>query len=90
MVSLPFATFTLVKSPEDSQITRGFGAAAVLMALVFLLFLIARLIGGKGAGVLSRRGQRRARARSLRDATRFARRAATPVATVPAAEEAAR
>ncbi|MGC8074705.1 hypothetical protein ACP3W1_29520, partial [Salmonella enterica] len=32
-VSLPFATFTLVKSPEASQIARGFGAAAVLMVL---------------------------------------------------------
>ncbi len=30
MVSLPLATFTLVKSRTD-QIARGFGAAAVLM-----------------------------------------------------------
>ncbi|MDR2378348.1 MAG: phosphate ABC transporter permease PstA, partial [Bifidobacteriaceae bacterium] len=28
MVSLPFATFTLVKSPEPTQVARGFGAAA--------------------------------------------------------------
>lgn len=66
MVSLPFATFTLVKSPEPTQIARGFGAAAVLMALVFLLFLLARIIGGKGAGMLSPRQLARARLRSNR------------------------
>jgi phosphate transport system permease protein len=71
MVSLPFATFTLVKSPEATQIARGFGAAAVLMVLVFLLFLLARIIGGKGPGVLTPRGQARARAASTRDAQRF-------------------
>ncbi|WP_104129441.1 phosphate ABC transporter permease PstA [Cryobacterium sp. N21] len=77
MVSLPFATFTLVKSPEPSQIARGFGAAAVLMVLVFVLFLVARIIGGKGAGVLSPGGQARARAASLRDAVRFDQRVPT-------------
>jgi phosphate transport system permease protein len=71
MVSLPLATFTLVKSPEPSQIARGFGAAAVLMVLVFLLFALARLIGGKGAGVLSPGGARRAQRASVRVAARF-------------------
>ncbi|MFL2000027.1 phosphate ABC transporter permease PstA [Microbacterium sp. A1-JK] len=71
MVSLPFATFTLVKSPEATQIARGFGAAAVLMVLVFVLFLLARIIGGRGAGVLSPRGRARALAASARDAQRF-------------------
>lgn len=71
MVSLPFATFTLVKSPEDTQIARGFGAAAVLMALVFLLFILARMIGGKGAGVLSPAGVRRAQRQSARDLARY-------------------
>jgi phosphate transport system permease protein len=80
MVSLPFATFTLVKSPEPTQIARGFGAAAVLMVLVFVLFLVARIMGGKGAGVLTPRGARRARAASARTAARFEQRelAATP------------
>lgn len=73
MVSLPFATFTLVKSPEPSQIARGFGAAAVLMVMVFVLFMLARVVGGKGAGLLSPRGARRARAASARDAARFRR-----------------
>lgn len=71
MVSLPFATFTLVKSPEPSQIARGFGAAAVLIVLVFGLFLIARLIGGRGAGILSPRQAARARRASAHDAARF-------------------
>lgn len=53
MVSLPLATFTLVKSPMGTQIARGFGAAAVLMVLVFLLFALGRWLGGRGAGVLS-------------------------------------
>jgi phosphate transport system permease protein len=75
MTSLPLATFTLVKSPEPAQIARGFGAAAVLMVLVFVLFLLARLMGGKGAGILSPRAAARARAASARDVARFEHRA---------------
>jgi phosphate transport system permease protein len=71
MVSLPLATFTLVKSPEPVQIARGFGAAAVLMVLVFTLFLLARLIGGKGPGVLSPAALRRAQTTSTRMAHRY-------------------
>jgi phosphate transport system permease protein len=40
MVSLPLATFELVKSPQPTLIARGFGTAAVLLALVLLLFVI--------------------------------------------------
>jgi phosphate transport system permease protein len=47
MVSLPLAIFQFVKSPEPTMIARGFGTAAVLMALVLLLFFIARAIGGQ-------------------------------------------
>ena len=72
MVSLPFATFTLVKSPEPSQVARGFGAAAVLMVLVFLLFALARIAGGRGPGVLSSRQMRRVARSSASDARRFA------------------
>ena len=46
MVSLPLAIFQFVKSPEPSMIARGFGTAAVLMAVVLTLFVIARIIGG--------------------------------------------
>ncbi|MEY4458185.1 MAG: hypothetical protein RIS25_778 [Actinomycetota bacterium] len=47
MVSLPLAIFQFVKSPEPTMIARGFGTAAVLMALVLVLFVIARYIGGQ-------------------------------------------
>jgi phosphate transport system permease protein len=58
MVSLPLAIFQFVKSPEPTMIARGFGTAAVLMALVLILFLIARLIGGQ---TLEKREARRDR-----------------------------
>jgi phosphate transport system permease protein len=71
MVSLPLETFELVKSPEPNLIARGFGCAAVLMLLVLVLFIIARMIGGRGPGYLSNR-QRQKRARqSRRDVARF-------------------
>ncbi|MEN3358934.1 MAG: phosphate transport system permease protein [Mycobacteriales bacterium] len=71
-VSLPLLTFTLVRSGQPGFIARGFGAGAALMELVLLLFVIARLIGGRGAGQLSRRQQRRRTALSIRDSERFA------------------
>lgn len=46
MVSLPLAIFQFVKSPEPTMIARGFGTAAVLMAVVLTLFVIARWVGG--------------------------------------------
>jgi phosphate transport system permease protein len=71
MNSLPLATFFFVKSPQKTMIARGFGTAAVLMLLVLLLFSIARLIGGRSPGDLSKR-QQRARVRaSKRDAARI-------------------
>ena len=66
MTSLPLTTFTFVKSPELNMIARGFGTAAVLMALVLVLFLLARAIGGRGPGQLTRR-QQRARTSASRD-----------------------
>lgn len=71
MVSLPLATFEFVKSPEQTMIVRGFGTAAVLMLLVLILFVIARIIGGRGAGNLSKVQQRRRKAQSAKDAQRF-------------------
>lgn len=53
MVSLPLATFQFVRSPQPSMIARGFGAGAVLLLLVLVLFAAARLIGGRG-GVSTR------------------------------------
>lgn len=65
MVSLPLAVFNFVKSPEPNMIARGFGTAAVLMLVVLILFAIARIIGGRAPGQLTR-GQARARARASR------------------------
>ncbi|MER6533652.1 phosphate ABC transporter permease PstA [Streptomyces sp900105755] len=72
MISLPLAVFNFVKSPEPTMIARGFGAAAVLMALVLVLFMIARVIGGRGPGHQNKRQARRAARASRRDTTRFA------------------
>ena len=71
MVSLPLATFILTRSPEPTQIARGFGAAAVLMLIVLVLFVIARVLGGRGAGELSARQRRRAATRSAQDVGRY-------------------
>jgi phosphate transport system permease protein len=71
MVSLPLATFSFVKSPEPSMVARGFGSAAVLMVLVLILFAIARVLGGRGPGVLTSRQQRRRTQRSREDDYRF-------------------
>ncbi|MEO1059391.1 MAG: phosphate ABC transporter permease PstA [Actinomycetota bacterium] len=88
MMSLPLATFEFVRSPQPTLITRGFATAAVLMVLVLLLFTIARILGGRPAGVLSKGQRRRAEAKSLKDLERIeARHAAQPsavVATAPA------
>ncbi|MFE6284892.1 phosphate ABC transporter permease PstA [Streptomyces sp. NPDC057877] len=75
MVSLPLATFELVKSPEPTYIARGFGTGSVLLVLVLILFVIARVIGGRGPGQLTRRQEHRRVRASRRDARRFAARA---------------
>lgn len=96
MTSLPLTTFTFVKSPELNFIARGFGTAAVLMLLVVVLFLIARAIGGRGPGQLTRRQQEartrasrvddyRFRARELGVDTRGRRPAPPPSAPPPSA-----
>jgi phosphate transport system permease protein len=50
MVSLPLFAYTLARSPEPLFQTRAFGAAALLMALVLLVFLIARLAAAQRRG----------------------------------------
>jgi phosphate transport system permease protein len=74
-VSLPLFTFNSVSRPEETMIARGFGGAAVLMALVLVLFAIARVFGGRPAGELSRRQRQRRAFASRRDAHRFVERA---------------
>ncbi|MEU3185455.1 phosphate ABC transporter permease PstA [Streptomyces sp. NPDC006923] len=82
-VSLPLAAFEFVKSPEPAMIARGFGTAAALMALVLMLFVLARVIGGRAPGRLTRRQTHRRVLASRRDAERFAARART--SSVPSA-----
>lgn len=72
MISLPLQVFDFVRSPEPSMVARGFGAAAVLLALVLGLFLIARALGGRAPGDLSERQRRATLAASKRDERRFA------------------
>ncbi|MEW1643104.1 MULTISPECIES: phosphate ABC transporter permease PstA [unclassified Streptomyces] len=81
MVSLPLVTFEFVKSPEPNMISRGFGTAALLMTLVLLLFVAARVVGGRGPGQLSRRQEHRRVLASRRDARRFAERPVPSAAT---------
>ncbi|SES37291.1 phosphate ABC transporter permease PstA [Actinokineospora terrae] len=70
-VSLPLATYQMVGSSEETMQTRAFGAATVLIVLVLVLFVLARVLGGRGAGALSN-GQLRRRARaSARDRERY-------------------
>jgi phosphate transport system permease protein len=71
MMSLPLATFEFVRSPQETLIARGFATASVLMILVLILFSVARVLGGRPAGRLSRSQQKRATARSKRDVERF-------------------
>jgi len=84
MVSLPLATFEFVKSPEPTMIARGFGTAAVLMFLVLILFIVARIIGGRGAGNLSKSQMKRRVKRSRDDQQRFTKREASRVASAEA------
>ncbi|MCC4250262.1 MULTISPECIES: phosphate ABC transporter permease PstA [Microbacterium] len=91
MISLPLQVFDFVKSPEPNMIARGFGAAATLVLLVLTLFIVARLIGGKGPGQLSDRQRRNAAAASARDLERIlAARGRTPDEPSSRAERRAR
>jgi len=76
-ISLPLLVFDLVRRPDPVMWDRGFGAASVLLALVLLLFVTARVLGGRSAGQLSRGQRRRRRIGSYRDAVRIANRHAT-------------
>jgi phosphate transport system permease protein len=71
MISLPLQVFDFVKSPEPTMIARGFGTAATLLLLVLVLFALARALGGKSAGNLTKQGLRSANKRSLEDERRI-------------------
>jgi phosphate transport system permease protein len=82
MISLPLQVFDFVKSPEPNMVARGFGTAATLVMLVLILFLVARVIGGRPPGVQSTGERRRAAARSAADLDRISAATAVPIAAV--------
>ncbi|MDT7712500.1 MAG: phosphate transport system permease protein [Pseudonocardiales bacterium] len=71
MVSLPLITYVFSRSPEPTMIARGFGAGAALLAMVLVLFALARVAGGRPAGELSARAQRNRLRDSQRDLARL-------------------
>ena len=58
-LSLPLFVFNQMRLPTDVAIARAFGAAVVLLLFVVVFFALARVIGGKGPGKVSKRRQRR-------------------------------
>jgi phosphate transport system permease protein len=58
-LSLPLFVFTGMRQPLDVAIARAFGAAVVLLTLVVVFFALARVIGGRAPGHVSRRQRRR-------------------------------
>jgi phosphate transport system permease protein len=71
MVSLPLAAFEFVKNNRSAMIARGFASAAFLLLVVLALFVVARVLGGRGPGHVSGRQANRIRRASRRDAARF-------------------
>ncbi len=59
MLSLPLFAFTQMKMPLDTAIARAFGSSVVLLVLVVVLFALARILGGRPPGHISRRRQAR-------------------------------
>ncbi|MGH3822248.1 MAG: phosphate ABC transporter permease PstA [Pseudonocardiaceae bacterium] len=71
MPSLPLLAFNFASFPERVMVLRAFGSGTVLVAMVLVLFGLARVLGGRPAGELSARGQRHRAQQSLRDLSRF-------------------
>jgi phosphate transport system permease protein len=58
-ISLPLYVWNYVRYPQNDMKIRAFGGALTLMAIVMVLFVAARVAGGRRPGELSRRGLRR-------------------------------
>ncbi|MFJ9951489.1 phosphate ABC transporter permease PstA [Kitasatospora sp. NPDC091207] len=78
-ISLPLYVWNYVKQPYPDMIARAFAAALTLMVVVLILFVTARVLGGRGPGQLTR-GQKRRIERGARAAA-AARPARAAVAT---------
>jgi phosphate transport system permease protein len=85
-VSLPLYIYSYVRFPQPTMVARAFGAGLALMFMVLVLFTIARLIGGKEPGELSRRQRRRMHHDNARKNTESA--ARPPVQPKPQLSEA--
>lgn len=57
--SLPLYIWVFIKYPQGVYHDRAWGAGLVLIAIVLILFTIARVIGGRDPGELTRRQRRR-------------------------------
>jgi len=57
--SLPLYIYYYIQSPENNDHVRAFGGGFALIALVLILFTIARRLGGGAPGELTRRQRRR-------------------------------
>ncbi|ACU76486.1 phosphate ABC transporter, inner membrane subunit PstA [Catenulispora acidiphila DSM 44928] len=77
-VSLPLYVWSYVRYPQESMKIRAFGGALTLMAIVMILFIAARIVGGRRPGELTRRRRRQ----MARDRVRGA---ASPAAEPPRA-----
>jgi phosphate transport system permease protein len=58
-VSLPLYIYSYVRFPQPTMVARAFGAGLALMLMVLALFALARFLGGKNPGELTRRQRRR-------------------------------
>jgi len=52
--ALPLMIYRLVRLPQTAEIQRAWTGALVLLGLVLILFIIARVIGGRGPGHIGR------------------------------------
>ncbi|MEA9986804.1 PstA family ABC transporter permease [Subtercola sp. RTI3] len=75
--SLPLAALKFIENSSHNLVVRGFATAATLLALVLILFIIARAIGGRAAGDITDRQYRQLerKSRNTRRRIKTARRA---------------
>ena len=52
--ALPLFVYRLIRFPQTASIQRAWTGAFVLLGLVLVLFIIARIIGGRGPGHIGR------------------------------------
>lgn len=91
-VSLPLYIWNYVKQPYPEMIARAFAAALTLMVIVLVLFVTARVVGGRRPGRLTMRQKRRTAraARAAEGAARPRPRPAVATARTAGANAAAR